>query len=106
VIDPEALRVELLDPAQRDLEIARGYIRGIPTDAPAVVSINAVVASLAVTSFLRWAVGEDPIDGGEWIFRSYAGDVRRQQAQRDPQCPVCSPAARLGRADLPVGLAS
>ncbi|MEO8897877.1 MAG: ThiF family adenylyltransferase [Candidatus Dormibacter sp.] len=104
VIDPEALRVELLDPAQRDLERARGYIRGAQAPAPSVVSINAVVASLAVTSFLRWVVGGEPIDGGEWIFRSYAGDVRRQEAQRDPQCPVCSTGARLGRADLPVGL--
>lgn len=106
VVDPEALRIDLLDPSQRELEVARGYIQGGGVPAPSVVSINAVVASLAVTSFLRWAVGQEPISGGEWIFRSYAGDVRCQQPPRDPNCPVCSVEARLGRADLPVDLAS
>lgn len=104
VIDSDQLRIELLSPQEKALEVARGYIRDVIPGAPAVVSLNGVVASLAVTSFLRWAVGKSPIEGGAWIYRSYAGDVRREDVHRDPSCPVCSPAARLGRADLEVKL--
>jgi molybdopterin/thiamine biosynthesis adenylyltransferase len=104
VIDPEALRIELLNPDERANEIAQGYIRGDIDGAPAVVSLNGVVSSLAVTTFLRWAVGTNSIEGGAWIYRSYAGDVRREQISRDPDCPVCSVDARLGRTDLEVKL--
>jgi molybdopterin-synthase adenylyltransferase len=103
-IDPEGLRVELLKPEERALEAARGYIRDGVAGAPAVVSLNGVVASLAVTSFLRWAVGQSSIEGGSWIYRSYASDVRKESVARDPDCPVCSIGARLGRADLEVRL--
>jgi len=104
VIDPVALRAELLPPADQEREIALGYIHGAAGPAPAVVSINGVVASLAVSSFLRWAVGTSAIEGGEWVYRNYAGDVRRQGHRRDPSCPVCAPDARFGRCDIPVEL--
>jgi molybdopterin-synthase adenylyltransferase len=104
VINPAELRAELLSPIDRERELALGYIRGAVGPAPAVVSINGVVASLAVSSFLRWAVGTKSIESGEWVYRNYAGDVRRQGHRRDPNCPVCTYDARLGRCDVPVGL--
>lgn len=104
VIDPVVLRAELLPEAQRNEEITRGYIRGSAVAAPAVVSVNGVVASLAVSSFLRWAVGRTSIDSGEWIYRSYAGDVRRQEHIRNQDCAVCAIGARMGRADSEVRL--
>jgi hypothetical protein len=105
VINPDQLRIELLSPEARHEEMARGYIRDLnDAGAPAVVTLNGVVASLATTSFLRWAVGDKPIEPGAWVYRSYAGDVRREDVHRDPECPVCSRGARLGRADLEVKL--
>lgn len=103
-IDPHQLRAELLDPSAREREVSQGYIRDVVVAAPAVISVNAVVASLAATSFLRWAVGDEPIEGGEWVYRSYVGDVRRHAPRRNPDCPVCGVDARLGRAELGLGL--
>ena len=103
-IDPQQLRAELLEPSARECEVSQGYIRDVAVVAPAVVSVNAVVASLATTSFVRWAVGDEPIEGGEWVYRSYAGDVRRHSAPRNPDCPVCGVDARLGRAELALRL--
>ncbi|MCB8878459.1 HesA/MoeB/ThiF family protein [Acidisoma silvae] len=40
------------DPAAYRDQVARGYIRGVPEDRPAVISINMQVASIAVNEFL------------------------------------------------------
>lgn len=100
VVDPAALRAELLPPVERERERGLGYIRDAEVAAPAVVSLNGIAASLAVMHFLRWAVGEQPLVPGQWVYRTFAGDVRPQAGDRQPNCPVCSPTARLGRADL------
>jgi molybdopterin/thiamine biosynthesis adenylyltransferase len=104
VIDPQGLREELLPEADRNREESLGYIsqRGVP--APSVVSINGIAASIIVTSFLKWAVGREPIQVGQWTYRVAQDDLRRQAVDRLPDCPVCSPSARLGRANLDVTL--
>src|SRR5260370_6361715 len=104
VIDPERLRIELLPVAEREREVQLGYIRGTNLEAPAVVSLNAITASLAVMSFLRWAVGEQSLLPAQWVYRTYAGDVRRQTVEPQSDCPVCRVGKRLGRADLDVSL--
>jgi molybdopterin/thiamine biosynthesis adenylyltransferase len=104
VIDPAQLRIELLPADERDRERQLGYIRGQEVVAPAVVSLNAVAASLAVMSFLRWAVGEVTVEPGQWVYRAFAGDVRMQAAARRPDCPVCSEASRLGRPNASMAL--
>ena len=104
VIDPEGLRQELLPESDRTREESLGYIarRGFP--APSVVSINGIAASVVVTSFLKWAVGHEPIQLGQWTYRVAQDDLRRQAVDKLADCPVCSASARLGRADLPVTL--
>ena len=104
VIDPERLRIELLPAAERKREVELGYIRGANVEAPAVVSLNAITASLAMMSFLRWAVGEQPLLPAQWVYRTYAGDVRRQTVEPQSDCPVCRAGKRLGRADLDISL--
>jgi len=55
VYDPETLRAETVrrtNPAQYEELRKEGYIRGVPTDSPAVISINGFVASAAVNEFL------------------------------------------------------
>lgn len=102
VIDPEALRVELLPPTEREREEQLGYIRGANVAAPAVVALNGTTASLAVMSFLRWAVGDQPLMPAQWTYRGFAGDVRLQTVEPQPDCPICNQRTRLGRADLSV----
>ena len=104
VIDPEQLRIETLPPAERERERGLGYIRDTDVPAPAVVSLNGVSASLAVMRFLEWAVSEEPIAPGQWVYRSFAGDVRSIGADRQEDCPVCGVDGRLGRVDLDVQL--
>jgi molybdopterin-synthase adenylyltransferase len=104
VIDPEQLRVELMPTPERERDTALGYIRGEEIIAPAVVSLNGVAASLTLMRFLEWAVGQPATESAQWIYRSYAGDVRTVAVTRNPDCPVCGVDGRLGRADLEVRL--
>lgn len=55
VVTQERLRAEYLartDPAQFEDELQRGYIRGVNEERPAVISINMLAASLAVSELL------------------------------------------------------
>lgn len=104
VIDPDRLRVELLPTAEREREIGLGYIREAAVAAPAVASLNGVAASLTMMRFLEWAVADEPSTPGQWVYRSYAGDVRQVAATRRDDCPVCSEDGRLARSDLAVQL--
>ncbi len=104
VIDPEQLRIELMPAAERERDQALGYIRGEQIAAPAVVSLNGVAASLTVMRFLEWAVGQRATESAQWVYRSFAGDVRTVAAERNSECPVCGVDGRLGRADLDVRL--
>jgi molybdopterin/thiamine biosynthesis adenylyltransferase len=104
VIDPDRLRIELMPAAEREREIGLGYIAETAVTAPAVVSLNGIAASLTVMRFLEWADADEPSAPGQWVYRSYAGDVRQVAATRRDDCPVCSESARLGRSDLAVQL--
>lgn len=55
VLDSETVRIEQLPPALRHDEEVRGYIQGLDEPAPAVISINGVIASLGVTEMLARA---------------------------------------------------
>lgn len=103
-VDPEQLRIELMPASERERDQALGYIRGEQIFAPAVVSLNGVAASLAVMRFLEWAVGQPATESAQWVYRSFAGDVRSVAAPRDIDCPVCGLDGRLGRVDLDVRL--
>jgi molybdopterin-synthase adenylyltransferase len=104
VINPEQLRIEMMPASERERDRALGYIRDEEIAAPAVVSLNGVAASLTMMRFLEWAVGQPATESAQWVYRSYAGDVRMVAAQRNPDCPVCGIDGRLGRADLDVRL--
>ncbi|SRR6266566_5211784 len=104
VIDPEQLRIELLPATEREREERLGYIRNANVEAPAVISLNAITASLAVMNFLRWAVGEQPLLPAQWVYRTFAGDVRQQTVETQLDCPVCREGKRLGRTYLDVSI--
>lgn len=103
-IDPELLRIETLPPGEAARERGLGYIRGANVPAPSVVSLNGIAASLAVLSFLRWAVGDPGISPGQWVFRLATNDIRQLGAERLADCAVCGADARLGRVELAVTL--
>lgn len=102
ILDPERVRAEQLPRATAVAERERGYIAGLNEPAPAVVSINGAVASLAVTELLarltRFAGQRQRAD--LLLYRLAAGDVRRSNPKPRPGCPTCSTAGTLGAGDL------
>jgi molybdopterin-synthase adenylyltransferase len=102
VLDAERVRVEQLSPELRSDEEARGYIQDLDEPAPAVVSINGVVASLAVTEVLARFTGFAGRDTRSTLllYRLVDGVVRRTSPPSRPSCPTCSSSGILGVGDL------
>ncbi|TWI06373.1 ThiF family adenylyltransferase [Aerolutibacter ruishenii] len=50
--DVTAARRAVTDPEGLEREVKEGYVRGVPTSRPAVISINSALASLAVTELI------------------------------------------------------
>jgi hypothetical protein len=63
-VDADEARYFLSSEAERAVQVARGYVRGLDVKAPSVVSLNATTAGLAVTEFavfgFRNASGQFP----------------------------------------------
>ena len=56
-IDLAAAAGELESPEEREFRQRRGYVGGVDVPAPAVISLNGAVASMAVTEFLALVAG-------------------------------------------------
>lgn len=103
ILDAERIRVEQL-PMQTRLEEERlGYVRGLDEPAPAVVSINGVIASLAVTELIARVTGfasEPQLRPEQLMYRLRDGSVRRTSAASRPECLVCGKDGVHGAGDL------
>jgi molybdopterin/thiamine biosynthesis adenylyltransferase len=102
VLDRQRVRAEQLPRAALEDEVARGYLAGLDEPAPAVVSINGVVASLAVTELLARVTGfagPEP-RASQLMYRPGDGVVRRTSDTASPRCPTCSAKGQLGLGDL------
>jgi molybdopterin/thiamine biosynthesis adenylyltransferase len=102
VLDPEVIRVEQLPADERKEHVRRGYITGIDAPAPAVVSINGAVASLAVTEFLARLTGfaGDGPRADELVYRLADGTVRRCGPTRREGCRTCGREGTWGAGEL------
>lgn len=102
ILDAERVRIEQLPPNLREAEAARGYISGVDEPAPAVVSINGAVASLAVTELLARFTGfaGDAARANLLAYRLSDGSVRRISPAHPGGCPTCSQAGQMGAGDL------
>lgn len=95
MLDPEQIRRDLLSDFERQTD---PYIVGQNELAPAVISLNSTVASLAVTMFLNVALGVP----GSARFINYdglTGTVRPAVCKAHPTCVVCSTSGALARCD-------
>jgi len=95
LLDPEAVRVDLLTDFER---AADPYIVGVHEPAPAVISINATMASMAVTMFLASTVGV-PSHARLLNYDGVTGATRSAAITPHPTCIVCSHFGALGRAN-------
>jgi molybdopterin/thiamine biosynthesis adenylyltransferase len=98
---------ELLPEPDRRVAEHLGYIAGADVKAPAVASLNGVIASLAVTEFMALATGFKPLR--RFVGYDYMkATVTPYVFPRDPNCFTCSPTGSLAAGDeglpLPVNL--
>lgn len=97
LLDQRALARAAMTPEQLAVD---NTLYGIPRDAlvnggPSVVSLNGVVASLAVTEFMAWATGlREP-----WPYLRYRGDQGRVSICTDAPVPDCYYCKQLWRTD-------
>lgn len=90
-LDQEQIALDRMNPQQRE---ADKRIYGVDRDklaqaGPSVVSINGVVASLAVTEFMVWATGLRP-PVRQLTYLASQGTLRRSADQGIPDCYYCS----------------
>ncbi len=90
-LDSERIRVESLDPREREKLAKEGYVQGIEVRAPAVISLNSTVSSLAVTMFLSLLSGFSTVPGvaSEEIYDAVEGIMFKSKPKSDPVCGVC-----------------
>ena len=98
-IDYHHVRLEYLSPEERDGEHERGYLRGFDEPAPSVVSLNGVVASLAVLELCHLFTGFLGSGRGRLLYRAEARSLTTAGVKRDPDCYVCGPDGVLGAGD-------
>ncbi|HWB58682.1 MAG TPA: ThiF family adenylyltransferase, partial [Chthoniobacteraceae bacterium] len=102
VYTPEDLAAETLkrtDPEQYEAQRKEGYIRGVRTESPAVISINGLIASAAVNEFLarihRFRLEQNC--GQRWQLFDLINCAWTHPSDGRP-CPLL--AKRAGRGDL------
>ena len=102
ILDAAQVRAEQLPPELAAAERERGYIAGVEEPAPAVVSINGVIASVAVTELLaRWTgFAGAKARADLLLYRIGDGSLRRISPNPSPGCPTCGPAGLIGSGDL------
>jgi hypothetical protein len=75
------------------------YIQGAHEPAPAVISINGTVTSMAMTMFLAMMVGV-PSAARHLIYDARAPSLRAVSFNSNPNCYICSSRGVLARGDL------
>jgi proteasome lid subunit RPN8/RPN11 len=95
LLNPEAVRVDLLTDFER---AADPYIVGIHEPAPAVISLNATIASMSVTMFLSAVIGI-PSRPRLINYNGITGISRSAEINCHPTCIACSLRGALARAN-------
>jgi molybdopterin/thiamine biosynthesis adenylyltransferase len=95
LIDAEEVRRDMMNEAERR---ADPYIQGAREPAPAVVSINGTISSLAVTMFMAITIGV-PSAGRYVLYDARRPSLRAVVAASNPSCYICSKSGVLGRGD-------
>jgi molybdopterin-synthase adenylyltransferase len=95
LLDYEEVRRDLLSDFERKND---PYILNDPEPAPAVISLNSTIASMAVTMFLNAVVG---IPGKARIinYNGLTGASRSAICAQHPMCVVCSTNGSFAKAD-------
>lgn len=95
LLDSEEVRRDMMNADERTKD---PYIEGAHEPAPAVISINGTVTSIAMTMFLAMTVGV-PSNGRHILYEARIPSLRAVSFTRNPNCYICSPKGVLARGD-------
>lgn len=95
LLDPNAVRRDMMTAFERQ---ADPYIQGAREPAPAVMSLNGTVVSLAVTMFLSMITGM-PVNARHLLYNAVRSVLRNVRANPDPGCFICSRSGSFARGD-------
>ncbi len=95
LLDPNEVRQDMMTAFERQ---ADPYIQGDREPAPAVMSLNGTVASLAVTMLLAIVTGI-PVIARHVLYNAAGSTMRPVRAQPNPSCYVCSRSGAFARGD-------
>lgn len=98
-LDPALVREEYLSQAERNVERARGYLRGLDAPAPAVIALNGVVASLAVLEVCQLIAGFLGSASDRVLVRAHRRAVTTAGVNRVAECFVCGSQGIFGAGD-------
>jgi molybdopterin-synthase adenylyltransferase len=96
LLDAEEVRRDMMNEEERGKD---PYIQGAHEAAPAVISINGTVASMAITMFLAISVGV-PSEGRYVLYDARLPSLRAVSFACNPDCYICSSKGALARGDL------
>lgn len=95
LLDSNEVRRDMMTAFERQ---ADAYIQGDREPAPAVMSLNGTVSSLAVTMLLAVTAGV-PIASRHILYNALASTMRPVRAQQNADCYVCSRSGSFARGD-------
>ena len=88
-ISPTEALNDLAPPEELEVKQLQGYINGADIPSPSVVSLNSIIASIAVTEFLALVTGFRPAK--EYTFYDMLNQrVVQRIVETDPNCYTCS----------------
>jgi molybdopterin/thiamine biosynthesis adenylyltransferase len=89
VIDPQRVTTETLSATERESLEREGYVAGLAVANPAVISLNTVVAGLAVTELLKLVTGET--SPRETLLINAPGPLGGGSPSHKPRCQLREP---------------
>lgn len=95
LLSSEEVRRDLMNEFERK---ADPYVQGAHEPAPAVISLNGTVVSLAVTMLLG-LVSPAPIEARHLIYNARTSSLRAVRGVAQPDCFICSRSGAFGRGD-------
>lgn len=95
LLDANEVRRDMMSDFERQSD---PYLQGVREPAPAVMSLNSTVSSLAVTMMLSMATGI-PMKGRHVLYNAMAPSLRNARAEPKADCYICSRSGSFARGD-------
>ena len=95
LLDPEQVRRDMMNEFERQVD---PYIQGHREPAPAVMSLNGIISSLAVSMMLSVCVGF-PAPGRHLLYDGRRSSLRSVRVEADLTCYICSSIGSYARGD-------